>query len=277
MKIKVNAKINLTLDILQKKGGYHLINSLCSPINLCDIISVKKRKDNIISVKEKGVLTGVKEQDNNAYKAAKLFMQTFKTKGVDIVIKKGIIVGAGLGGSSADIAGVLIAMKRLFKIKESIYPLAEKLGSDVSVMIYGSQAVITGRGEVVTPVKEKVKLNALLIYSDKSVRAKDAYERFDSEENKPPFVTDKVINKIERKDKTFILDLSNALERAVSKFNLEVKENINSLKSLGADNALMTGSGSAVYGIFSDKKLLKKAYKKLKPTLKGNIKIIKTL
>lgn len=277
MKIKVNAKINLTLDILQKKGGYHLINSLCSPINLSDKIVVKKRKDDIISVTEKGILTGVKEQDNNAYKAAKLFKETFNTKGVDIVIEKGIFIGAGLGGSSADIAGVLMAMKKLYKIKSSIFPLAEKLGSDVSVMIYGKQAVITGRGEVVTPIKEKVKLNAILLYSNKSVSAKEAYERFDSEKIKAPFVTDKAVKKIEKKDNSYILDLSNALESAVSTINLEVKENIELLKSLGADNALMTGSGSAVYGIFSDKKLLKKAYKNLKPKFKENIKTIKTL
>jgi 4-diphosphocytidyl-2-C-methyl-D-erythritol kinase len=67
------------------------------------------------------------------------------------------------------------------------------------------------------------------------------------------------------------------LEGAVSKINLEVKENIELLKNLGADNALMTGSGSAVYGIFNDKKLLKKAYENLKPKFKDNIKIIKTL
>ncbi len=277
MKIKVNAKINLTLDVLQKKGGYHLIKSLCSPINLSDKIIVKKRKDDIVSVTERGILTGVKEQDNNAYKAAKLFKETFNTKGVDIVIEKGIFIGAGLGGSSADIAGVLVAMKRLYKIKESICSLAEKLGSDVSVMIYGEQAVITGRGEVVSPIKEKVKLNGILLYSEKSVSAKEAYERFDGEKTKPTFVTDKVVKKIEKKDNSYVLDLSNALEGAVLKINFEVKENIELLKSLGAVNALMTGSGSAVYGIFNDKKLLKKAYKNLKPKFKENIKIIKTI
>lgn len=277
MKVKVFAKINLTLDVLGVQDGYHLINSVMSPINLYDEIIVKKRKDRLVTVKEEGFLSGASEKDNNAYKTAKLFMETFSVNGVDIVIKKGIYVGAGLGGSSADIAGVLIAMKRLYGIKESLLPIANKLGSDVAFMIYGKQAEVSGRGECVKFLKNKAKMQGVLIYSGESLSAKEVYSLYDKSEKALPCVTEKVVNKIENGDASFVLDLSNHLEGGVLEVCPKVKINLELLKSLGAVNAVMTGSGSAVYGIFSNKKTAITAYKKVKPVFKEKVKVIKTL
>lgn len=277
MKVKIFAKINLTLDVVGVKDGYHLINSFMSPINLFDVVKVKKRKDYAVTVKEVGILSGAKEEDNNAYKTAKAFMEEFNVKGVDIVIDKGIFVGGGLGGSSADIAGVLIAMKKLYGIKESILPLANRLGCDVAFMLQGRQAVVSGRGERLTTIGKKAKLKGVLIYSGESLSAKEAYSSFDERKEKFAFATEKVIDKIEKGDKSFVYDLSNHLEKSVTTLLPVVKENIEELKITGACNALMTGSGSAVYGIFNNRKELIKAYEKLKKKHGQNVKIIKTL
>ncbi len=277
MKVKIFAKINLTLDVVGVKDGYHLINSLMAPINLFDVVRVKKRNDYTVTVKEVGISSGAKEQDNNAYKTAKAFMEEFGVKGVDIVIDKGIFVGGGLGGSSADIAGVLIAMKKLYGINKSVVPLANRLGSDVAFMLQGRQAVASGRGEMLTTMSKKAKLKGVLIYSGESLSAKEVYSAFDKSGEKFPFATESVVSKIEKGDKSFVCDLSNHLEKSVTTLLPKVKENIEELKSLGASNALMTGSGSAVYGIFSTRKELKKAYEKLKQKHGENVKIIKTL
>ncbi len=277
MKIKIPAKINLTLDIVGIKDGFHQLQSLVAPINLFDSISVKKRRDKNITLTEKGIPSGVQTEKNNAYKTAKLFMETFNVNGVDITINKKIFVGGGLGGSSADIAGVLLCMKKLFKIEESVLPLASKLGSDVIVMLQKKQAVMSGKGDCVTPLKKKAKLNMLLLLDNESLSAKDAYIAFDKAEKCYLAVTQTVVDKIEKGDDSYILDLSNHLQPVVEERLDRIKRNVLRLKDEGAINALMTGSGSATFGIFKDKKSLKKAYGNLYKDYKDCVIKIKTL
>ena len=134
VKVKIPAKINITLDVLDKTpDGFHDLKSLVASINIYDKITLKKRKDVFISLKEKGNVTGLQEE-NNAYKTAKKFMAKYDTPGVNIVIDKKIPIANGLGGSSADIAGVLIAMKKLYKVDCDLSELASELGSDVCYM-----------------------------------------------------------------------------------------------------------------------------------------------
>ncbi len=277
MKTKVFAKLNLTLDILGVENNFHNLKSLCVPINLFDEITVTPRSDKNITVTEKGILSGVKAEDNNAYKTAKAFMEQFNTNGVDIIINKNIFVGGGLGGSSADIAGVLILMSRIFKIENGEKALAGKLGSDVSFMIGARQGVISGKGDKVTYLKNKIKLNALLLYASESMSAKNAYSAFDKEGKTYPLTTDKVVEKIEQGDDSFVLDLTNHLQPSVERQIPLIKENINALKGAGAINALMTGSGSAVFGIFENRKKLNLAFRKLKQKYKNNVVKIKTI
>ena len=156
VKIKVPAKINLTLDITGVKDGYHHLKSIVSSINLYDTITLIKRNDDKITLLEKGIESGCDTQKNNAFKACKAFINKFGTTGVDIVLNKKIPVGGGLGGSSADIAGVLNGMKKLFGIDGSVKDLADELGSDSRYMLEGGWAVISERGNKVKKLKIRI-------------------------------------------------------------------------------------------------------------------------
>ena len=112
MKIREKAysKINLSLNVFNAENGYHNLDSIVSTIDLYDEITVSNRKDDKINVVMRGIGEDVlNTTNNNAYKAALLFKETFNTKGMDIKIVKNIPLAGGLGGSSADVAGVLNA------------------------------------------------------------------------------------------------------------------------------------------------------------------------
>ena len=273
IKIDAPAKINLTLDITGTDGGYHQLNSLVTTIALKDVITIKKRSDNKVTIKEKGILSGCDEKQNNAYKTAVAFIDEFKTCGVDITINKSIPVGGGLGGSSADISAVLNGMKKLFGIEKSVVPLSKALGSDTTYMLEGGLKVISGRGENITPVNAKLKLYLLLITAESSVSAGACYKRFDEQGVTYPPVTENAVKELEIGNKLkFLSLLKNDLYPPAKSLVPQIAQNLLSLKSLGC--AFMTGSGSVVVGAYTSKKQLNKAYKTLYPTYTN--KLIKT-
>ena len=155
--IKAKAKINLTLDVVGLNSGYHDINTLVTTIDLYDRIILKKRKDSAISLNCTGVKMDCAITDNNAYKTAKAFADKFSTGGVDITVQKNIPLGAGLGGSSADIAGVLNGLKALYGVNESVLDIANALGSDSGYMLSGGYAVLSGRGDKIKSKKNKTR------------------------------------------------------------------------------------------------------------------------
>ena len=156
VKIKSYAKINLTLEILGVEGGYHLLDSLVASVDMFDLIVLKKRKDKLSRVVMKGMGSeSIPPEKNVALKAAELFSETFSKGGAEITVYKNIPIGAGLGGSSADAAGVLNGMAKLYGVedREKLKALADSLGSDTGYMLSGGFARMQGRGEKVTPLK----------------------------------------------------------------------------------------------------------------------------
>ena len=276
--LKSPAKINLTLDVTGRSNGYHTLKSLVASIDICDYITVKKRTDWDIKLTTKGVDPLCENSKNNAYIAAKLFSDTFITEGVEITIEKNIPVGAGLGGSSADTVGVLKAMKELFEVSGDITPLAEKLGSDTAFMLKGGFAVMSGRGEKVSPVKIGKTFYLIIITEDKGASSKDVYHKYDLMKKSYKPRTEKVYKAIIENDlEKFYNNAKNDLFPASSHFVPEMDFNIKLLKKAGAPLAMMTGSGSAVFGLFTDKKQRDKVYKQLKPLYNDNIFTAQTI
>ncbi len=272
--VKANAKINLTLDILGVSGGYHLLSSLVCSIYLSDIITVKKRKDNNITLKNKGIEIDCSLIDNNAYRAARLFQKTFATSGVDIMINKKIPLGSGLGGSSADIAGVLNAMKKLFNVEEDLGKLANELSSDAYYMLKGGYALMSGRGDKVKWLNANKKLYFIIFQDSESVSTRACYKRFDELNISPENCTEQALKAFKNNDEKFFEIIKNDLYSPAVTLNRNIELNLIALKNAGAKTAIMTGSGSAVIGVFNNKKERDKVYKILLGRF-GN-KIIKT-
>ena len=267
-KVKINApaKINLTLDVLGVKDGYHMLKSLVCSINVCDNILLKARKDKVINLICNGIQVDCAPLDNNAHKAARLFMEKYNTCGVDIVVTKNIPIGAGLGGSSADIAGVLNGMQKLYPGEYNLFNLANYLGSDSGYMLNGGFAVIEGRGDIVKPVSVAQKMYFIILTAKNGVSARDSYKNFDKLKTKPQSITDKALEHLNNNElEEFKAIIKNDLYTSSAKIEPEILSNIYLLKKAGVDCALMTGSGSAVFGLFFDKKERDKVYKKLKP------------
>ena len=175
---KIYGKINLTLDVSPKTGDFHAIDSLVASIGLVDAITLMRREDKAIQLAEEGFSSGVPADKNNAVKAARAFMERYNTPGVDIYLKKEIPVGCGFGSSSADIAGVLLGMKRLFKIKDNLYPLAAELGSDVVYQMVGGYKILFGRGEKMENLKVRFPLPVLIV-SGNPIYSGTCYAKFD--------------------------------------------------------------------------------------------------
>ena len=111
VRVKIPAKINLTLDVVGVKNGYHELNSLVASVNIFDAFALVKRKDCAVNVTFTGLSADVEGKDSIACRAAELFVKEFGTTGADITIKRNIPAGGGLGGSSADAAGGLVGMQ----------------------------------------------------------------------------------------------------------------------------------------------------------------------
>lgn len=270
-KIKAYAKINLTLEITGVDGGYHMLDSLVASVDLFDLVCLKKRKDKLSSVLIKGVGSDEIPPDNNALKAAEAFSERFGVSGAEITIYRNIPVGAGLGSSSADIAGVLKGMAKLYGIDlKEVESLAETLGCDTKYMLLGGFARMQGRGERLTPIDFTGKLHMLCICPSTGVSAGGCYRRYDEGE-KPAFenATEKGIDALLKGDiESFGKGLKNDLYPPATALNPDVLKAYQEAESFSPLGVVMTGSGSAVLALFETKELCEWAKSRYKGKFK---------
>ena len=264
VKVKIPAKINLTLDILGVKDGYHVLESLVASIDLFDTVVAKKRSDSKINLKFRGIPVGINSEKSNAYRAAEKFIKEFSTTGADITVKRDIPAAAGLGGSSADIAGVLNAMKELYCVDGDVTEIANSLGSDVAYMLKGGYAVIKNRGEIVERLDGiKNVFYLLIVTGTEGVSTAESYKTYDKLSVKHEMQTPVAVDNLIKGDKGgFLTALSNDLYEGSALLLPEIKETVTRLSEFGS--AVMTGSGSAVYGIYKTEEERDRVYKALR-------------
>ena len=276
---KAYAKINLSLNVYNASNGYHDLDSVVCTIDLYDEIIVSKRKDDKINLTMRGIGEDVlSSTNNNAYKAAKLFKETFGVKGVDLKIIKNIPLAGGLGGSSADIAGVLNALKELYDIEEDVKPLADKLGSDSGYLLTGGYARIRGRGEVVTPISSNLDLWVVLCYSEQGVNTADCFKKYDENPTtEKPSNNDVLSTAIENGDLLGVIkEIGNDLAMPAISLCEEMKDNLQALKDLSPLSASVSGSGATTFAIFETKELALWAADRLRR--KGlNVEVVSTI
>ena len=275
--IKIPAKINLTLDIECTKDGYHPLESLVASIDVYDTVTVKARKENFISVSFGGLRVGVRGKSSNAYFAAESLRKEYGIGGAEIFIDRYIPVSAGLGSSSADIAGVLLALAKLYGINRDLSHIAANLGSDVAYMLKGGFAVMRGRGEKVENVRGvKRRFYLLIVTATNGVSTAESYKGFDKIGRLYPKNTSAAVNLLREDDAdNFFKVLKNDLYESSANILPEIRETLGRLKEHGA--AVMTGSGSAVYGIYKTKKERDNVYKLLRADYGDRLIKAKTL
>lgn len=272
VKIKSYAKLNLTLNVGRPTNGYHPIDSVVSTVDIYDIIYLSKRKDDRVRVKMRGLVGyDIKTEDNNAYKAAKAFCEKFKTTGVDIEIIKRIRIGGGLGGSSADVAGVLRGMKKLYGeecfIEESeLKELADGLGSDCGYMLGGGSARISGRGEIVERLEKDLEGFAVVAYCDGGVLSRDCYSEFDKTIGEFSVADNEATtNAILNGDfATLAKNVSNGLALPAENLCSEIKKNLDEMRVLSPSACSVTGSGSCTFALYETRELCAWAADRLK-------------
>ena len=256
--MKAPAKINLFLRVLDKRpDGYHNIESLMQTISLYDELTLEKSDD--IELACAG-MENIPDQQNLAYRAARLVESMTYIPGVKITLTKKIPSGAGLGGGSADAAFVIRGLIKLYDLKLEKSELIEKsarLGADIPFFLTRGQARITGIGERIEDCKLPLKYRILVVKPPISVSTAETYRALDkARKRKFSLTNDLQLGYLYRSiaDPNFVRLTSrfiNDLEEVVfSRYSelLRIKQN---LCKDGAFYSSMTGSGSAVFGLFS--------------------------
>lgn len=266
---KAYAKINLTLEITGVEEKYHVLDSLVASVDLYDEIKIKKRTDDYSTVRMQGMGSeDIPSNDNNAVKAALAFSRQFKTNGVDIIIKKNIPLGGGLGGSSADASGVLYAMAKLYEIEDTsaLERLAESLGSDTKYMLSGGYKRMQGRGDILTETGIEQALYLLLLCPSSSVSAGACYKKYDELPKTLQWLesaTDGCIKALQLGDiKQAVTYIRNDLYIPARHLNEDVGKAMEEMQALNPVALGMTGSGSCVFGVFPSMRAVNEAKKK---------------
>ncbi len=253
VRIKSYAKLNLTLNITGVKDGFHLLDSVVTSVDLYDLIVLKKRRDKLVSITMHGCGSeSIAYEDNNAVKAAETFIENYGTCGADITIYKNIPMGLGAGGSSADSAGVLNGLSKLYGTCDRIglKILADRTGSDTRYMLSGGYARLFGRGNEVKPVDSRLKLDFLLLAPKERISTAQCFKTFDSIGGRGGG-SQRTEDALVKGDK-YSLALNNALAPAAKKLSEDIQTAYDELSAFDPLAVNMTGSGSGVYAVFEN-------------------------
>lgn len=256
-KVRAYAKLNLTLDVTGEEGGYHLLDSLVCSVNLYDTVVAKKRSDGLINVYMRGKGSeNIPPEENNAFKAGERFVARFHTTGADVTVGKDIPMGAGLGGSSADAAGTLLALARLYGVTDmrALKELADGLGSDTGYMLRGGLARLGGRGEIVQPLGGCPELHFLLICPPQGVSTAECYALCRAKTGVTR--TERAVKEWKQGNFEWAAKLfGNDLYEGAKTLNADVGTAVAEAKSFSPLGAGMTGSGSAAFALFPSREL----------------------
>lgn len=266
--VNAYAKVNFTLDILGREGGYHLLDSLVSTVSLFDSVTATARTDGKTTVSFTGVGAEGIPPRNNALRAAEAFSDAFSMAGADITIDRKIPVGAGLGSSSADAAGVLRALAALHGISDTVRlkAIADGLGSDTGYLLTGGWARMTGRGEQIAPIADMPALFLLLLIPSAGVSTPQCFAAFDRRAETFSPLTEKAIGCLRGEGAKGAHAFGNALTRAAEELNPEVAVLLSEAAKLSEYGFGMTGSGSACYAVFASQEECLSARKRYQGT-----------
>lgn len=249
---KAYGKINLYLDVVGKRDdGYHNILSVMHTVNIFDSVIVSKSEGGIsLTCSDKGLSCG---EDNLCVKAAKAFFNAVKENGGCVIhLEKTLPMGAGMGGGSSDAAAVLRALNVLYEKKlsdDELCSIGAKIGADVPFCVVGGSKKAEGIGEILTDLPLLPECFILVCEGGDKISTPEAYRKID---NTPASQTGDFQGMLDALNDRNINKLCSKLYNRFEDTYTECEAVKELLVSCGAIGALMTGSGSAVFGMFDD-------------------------
>lgn len=263
------AKLNISLDVSKRReDGYHDMVMVMQTVSLCDELSVTTDDSGCIrAVSNLPFIPG--DERNLAVRAAGKYLErTGRTgQGALIEIKKNIPVGAGMGGGSADAAAVLRAMNRLdgnILGTEELMELGAEVGSDVPFCVVGGTMLAKGRGELLSPLPDMPECWYVICKPEFSVSTPELFRRFDQMRLCIHPDTAGIVAALEEKDlRRICRRMYNVFEDVDDRRMRTVASIKSAILDTGALGAVMTGTGSAVFGVYENKSTAENAVKSL--------------
>jgi 4-diphosphocytidyl-2-C-methyl-D-erythritol kinase len=249
------AKVNLALSVLGRRAdGYHDIQTIFQTINISDELEFQDAPQLELHCEN---LDGVLPENNLVWKAAALFAEMLGQKrGVSITLRKKIPAGAGLGGGSGNAAAALLGLRRFWSLDvpdSSLHSLATRIGSDVPFFLYGGTALGIGRGENISPLPDPPAQYLVVIFPGIHVSTSEAYRSL-----KLGLTSSTEDHRIQRfcgqvkEGKIHLAEIFNDFEASILSAYPPIMEAKSFLKSRGSVATLLSGSGSSVFGFFSN-------------------------
>ena len=259
MKYLSNAKINLNLIVTGiDDNGYHLLYSVVAPIDLYDEIEIEVVEENKIEISCNNDKVPLDDKNIIIKCIKELKKEVNFSEGIKIRLTKNIPMEAGLGGGSSNGAVVLKALNELLKLNKTEKELAligSRVGADIPFFVFNKISLMEGFGEKITPIeKNDFSPYVVLAKPDKGINTKEAFVLYDkmmkTKEYKP-LVLHKILSNKNKKEIENLI--TNDLQRVANTMVPEIEKISKIMVDFGAEGCCMSGSGSAVFGLFYDK------------------------
>ena len=259
MKERAYAKINLCLDVIRRReDGYHDLRMIMVPLDFYDVLEMVPAEKTTLSINRSWLPVNDK---NTVIKAINVMKETYGfDQNYACVLQKHIPSQAGLAGGSADAAAAIRIMNRLQNLhmtRDDMIAIGKQIGADVPFCTVNRPSVVEGIGERITPFQNNLKFHVLLVKPHKGVSTKKAFEGIDFKNvvhPDPAVIRDAMVN---NDYDALVNGLGNSLEEVSMNLVPEIRDIKQDLLDLGFDGALMSGSGSTVFGITRNAELLK--------------------
>jgi len=280
LEIKTPAKINLGLKILGKRSdGYHELETLFQMVDFFDLLEIETASSGIHLECDSPEIPA--DDSNLIWRAAEELKKDAKIlSGVSIRLTKNIPSGAGLGGGSGNAAGTLLALNKLWDLKltrTELQNIAGRLGSDIPFFLESPTAFGQGRGERLTPLQSPEKFDVLLVSPHFPISTAEVYRKLKwglTKDENDISILRKFLSKSDVPG--LAKCLFNDLEPVVIEGHSQIQDIKVALKNSGASGALLSGSGSTVFGVYSDSEKAEHALEKF-PKGSWDLKRCKTL
>ena len=269
IELKALAKINLGLDVLgRRENGYHDVRMVMQSIYLYDEVKIEKTEAPGITLASNLSFLPTGE-GNIAYKAAQLLMEEFRiSEGIRITLDKHIPVAAGLAGGSSNAAAVLFRMNRMFRLgltQDELMARGVRLGADVPYCIMRGTVLAEGIGERLSVLPAMPKCTVLIAKPPVSVSTKVVYEALDAKEIVEHPDIDGIIEGLKKHSlKQVAACMGNVLEDVTIPMHPVIDRIKQEMKDAGALNAMMSGSGPTVFGLFESRAAAREAQRQIR-------------